>query len=244
MIKCEEIHQGGLVMIILTGDTHRDFERIFEFCEEYEITEGDIIVILGDAGINYYLDESDEHVKDKLAELPCQLFLVHGNHEERPYMIDTYEEREWHGGMVYMEDSYPNLIFAKDGEIYDFDGKKTMVIGGAYSIDKMIRLQGGAQWFDTEQPDEIIKGYVEKQLEKSDWKVDYVFSHTAPLKFEPIEEFIPGIDQAYIDKSTEEWLDSIEDRLKYDRWFLGHYHCNKYQGQITILFEEFEELPS
>jgi 3-oxoacid CoA-transferase subunit A len=44
-------------MIFLTGDTHRDFYRIFEFCEENELKEDDILIILGDAGINYYLNE-------------------------------------------------------------------------------------------------------------------------------------------------------------------------------------------
>lgn len=106
----------------------------------------------------------------------------------------------------------------------------------------MSRLQGGAPWFENEQPDENIQAYVERQLDKVNWMVDYVFTHTAPLKYEPREEFIPGINPLFVDKSTEEWLDSIEDRLQYERWFLGHYHCDKYIDQITILFEEYEEL--
>ena len=56
---------------------------------------------------------------------------------------------EWHGGLVYREEEYPNLVFAKDGEIYDIAGKKTIVIGGAYSVDKWYRRQqagnGGKQ---------------------------------------------------------------------------------------------------
>ena len=32
--------------VYLTGDTHRDFSRIFDFCEEYGTTEEDILVIL------------------------------------------------------------------------------------------------------------------------------------------------------------------------------------------------------
>lgn len=229
-------------MVIITGDTHREFERIFDFCEAYGTTNDDIVIILGDAGINYYLDESDYWLKEELSTLPCQLFLIHGNHEERPDLIGSYEEKEWHGGIVYVEAEYPNLIFAKDGEIYDFDGKRAVVIGGAYSIDKISRLKSGTPWFDTEQPNNMIQEYVERQLNKVNWKVDYVFTHTAPLKYEPREEFMPGINQLYVDKSTEKWLDSIEDRLQYEHWFLGHYHCDKHIGQITILFEEFEEL--
>lgn len=170
------------------------------------------------------------------------LFCIHGNHEERPYEIDTYEEIEWHGGIAYVESFYPNLIFAKDGEIYDFDGKKAMAIGGAYSIDKYYRLNNNLNWFETEQPDDTIMNFVESQLDEIDWKIDYIFSHTAPLKYEPTDVFIPGLKQENIDKTTEKWLDKIEDILDYDHWFLGHYHTDRCDGRVSIMFEEIEEL--
>ena len=115
-------------MIVLTGDTHREFERIFEFCEEYDLTRDDVLVILGDAGINYCLDESDEALKRELSRLEVTLLCVHGNHEERPSEILSYGEVEWHGGLVYAEPEYPNLLFAKDGEIYDLEGRTVMAL--------------------------------------------------------------------------------------------------------------------
>ena len=36
-----------------------------------------------------------------------------------------------------------------------------MPIGGAYSIDKYYRIRNGLPQFETEQPDEAIKEYVE-----------------------------------------------------------------------------------
>ncbi len=229
-------------MTILTGDTHGDFSRIADFCEEYGTTKDDVMVILGDAGINYFLNYRDENLKCELDELPITLFCVHGNHEERPFEIETYEEVEWHGGIVYVEEKHPDILFAKDGEVYDFDGKKVIVIGGAYSVDKYYRLRNGMQWFDTEQPDEFIKKQVESKLDKVGWKVDCVFSHTTPLKYEPREVFLAAIDQSTVDKSTEEWLDDIEDRLDYDVWYCGHYHTEKHVDRIRIMFEDYEEL--
>ena len=35
-------------------------------------------------------------------------------------------------GKVFIEEEYPNLIFAKDGEIYNINNKSFLVIGGAY----------------------------------------------------------------------------------------------------------------
>ena len=229
-------------MVVLTGDTHRDFGRIFDFCEEYGVTKEDVLVILGDAGINYYLDDSDDLLKQELSQLDITLLCVHGNHEERPFEIDTYTEREWRGGLVYVEPEFPSLLFAKDGEIYRFGSKTAVVIGGAYSVDKYSRLLAGAPWFPGEQPDETIRSYVEAQLAQAGWRVDYVFSHAAPLQYEPRHAFLPGINQALVDKSTEIWLDSIERRLHYKRWFCGHYHIDDQVGPVRILQDDFLEL--
>ncbi len=107
--------------IYITGDTHRDFSRIYNFCEREETTRDDIMIILGDSGINYYLMGMDNILKSELELMPITLFCIHGNHEERPFNIPSYEEQQWHGGTVYVEPKYPSLIFAKDGEIYDFN---------------------------------------------------------------------------------------------------------------------------
>ncbi len=229
-------------MVILTGDTHRDFDRIFDFCAEYETTRDDVLVILGDACINYFLDDTDYNLKWELAHLEVTLLCVHGNHEERPFLIDGYEEKAWRGGIVYWEREFPNLLFAKDGEIYDLEGKRALVIGGAYSVDKRWRLASGEPWFPSEQPSEEIMDDVERALDRVHWRVDVVLSHTAPLKYEPVEEFLPTIDQSLVDKTTERWLDAIEARLDYGHWYLGHYHCERREAKVSILFEEFVEL--
>lgn len=72
--------------------------------------------------------------------------MVHWNHEARPYEIPSYREGEWHSGHVYYEEEYPDLLFAKDGEIYDFDGKRGIVIGGAYSVDDTIKELGADEY--------------------------------------------------------------------------------------------------
>lgn len=142
--------------------------------------------------------------------------------------------------MVYYEEEYPDLLFAKDGEVFDLDGKKAIVMGGAYSVDKMIRLMYGYGWWPDEQPSEEIKRDVERKLDELGWKVDVVLSHTTPLKYEPVEVFLKGIDQSKVDKSTEEWLDGIEDKLDYGKWYCGHYHTEKKIDRVEIMFENFD----
>lgn len=156
----------------------------------------------------------------------------------RPEDAGCYELIDWHGGKVWRQPEFPNLIFAKDGEIYDLDGKKVIVLGGAYSVDKYYRLAHDYQWFPNEQPSAEIKKFAEEQLAKVNWKVDTVFSHTCPYKYRPIEAMIHGIDQSTIDTTTEEWLDLIEDKLDYKKWYCGHWHINKRIDKMEFLFHD------
>lgn len=229
--------------VFLTGDTHCAFRRIEEFCRDHNTAKEDIMIILGDSGINYYADLRDVRKKQFLAELPITLFCVHGNHEQRASLLPGYQEQEWNGGKVFVEKEYPNILFAKDGEIYDIGGMRTIVIGGAYSVDRNLRLAYGWEWYVSEQPDEEIKKYVEEKLEESEWKVDVVLTHTVPLKYQPTEVFLKGINQAYVDISTEEWLDQIENKLKYQYWYCGHFHTSKKVDRLQILFEDYEDFP-
>lgn len=223
-------------MIFTTGDTHGDFSRLFLFCQHQATSENDIMIILGDAGFNFCGDERDRKWKQMVSKLPITVFSIHGNHEMRPATIPTYHTAEWHGGQVYVEDEFPNLLFGIDGEIYDLDGAQTIVIGGAYSVDKPYRLARGLGWWPDEQPSEEIRQKVENALAARNWKIDVVLSHTTPLKYEPREVFLSGIDQSTVDKSTEIWLDSIEDRLTYKRWYAGHYHTEKKIDRLTLQF--------
>lgn len=228
-------------MYYITGDTHREFEKVYELCENNDTTVDDVLIILGDVGINYYCDQKDIALKNELSQLPITLFCIHGNHEERPFNLD-YEEKEWNEGVVYYEEQYPNLLFAKDGEIYNIDGNKCIVIGGAYSVDKYYRLVYGIEWFEDEQPSDEIKDYVEKKLDEADWTVDFVFSHTVPYGYRPTWAFIPGLEQRKVDNSTEEWLQKIEKKLSYKEWFAGHFHVDSTEGPITLMFDEISEL--
>lgn len=235
-------------MIYITGDTHRDFYRIKEFCRRINTCKDDIIIILGDAGINYELGTSDKQLKNKLKQLPITLFCIHGNHEERPYLIKDdndyplYKEKKMFNGVVYVEDDYPNIIFGKDGEYYSIGEHNFFVIGGAYSIDKYYRLAHGYKWFKSEQPSEEIKKDVEIKLAKLQYKVDIVLSHTAPLKYEPVEFFLSNVNESNIDKSTEIWLDQIESKLEYNHWYFGHYHNYKRIDKMELLFQTIKSV--
>lgn len=228
-------------MIYITGDIHGDLRRISDFAYKYETSKEDTMIILGDVGFNYFRNYLDVQHKTCAESIPLTFFCIHGNHEMRPQTIGAYLEKEFGGGKVLYEEAYPSLLFAVDGEIYNIGGKRALVIGGAYSVDKEYRLQRGFHWFSDEQPSHRTKVITEANLGLSDWSVDVVLSHTCPLKYEPVEVFLPFIDQSKVDKSTEKWLDSIEQRLTYDKWYCGHYHTEKIIDKLEFMYESIKE---
>ena len=228
--------------VFLTGDTHGRFERIVDFCEQNQLSNVDILIILGDVGLNYYGVHRDNYRKDMLAGLPCTFFCLHGNHEMRPAGVSGYHKEQFRGGQVWVKDQYPNIVFPIDGEIFHLAGRDCIVIGGAYSVDKYYRLARGWNWWPDEQPSQEVKNTVERVLAVREWKIDIVLSHTCPARYEPIEVFLAAIDQSSVDKSTEEWLGHIESQLHYSGWFCGHYHTDKTIDRIRFMFEDFVEL--
>ena len=56
-------------MFYITGDTHRDFKRIKLFCKENKTTKEDVIIILGDVGVNFFGGIKDWSVKHSLNKL-------------------------------------------------------------------------------------------------------------------------------------------------------------------------------
>lgn len=153
-------------MVYITGDIHGSLEPIYDLFERFSPSENDIVVILGDVGVNYTGTLQDLGIKRAMNKLGSTFFCIHGNHENRPQNIASYKGKEWHGGRVMFEDDFPNILFPIDGDIFDLEGKKCIVIGGAYSVDKFYRLSRGMKWWPDEQPSPAIKEYVEQQLKR------------------------------------------------------------------------------
>lgn len=57
-------------MIYITGDKHGDFSEVYAFCCKNKTTRDDLMIVLGDAGINYYANEQDIYLKNSLLQYP------------------------------------------------------------------------------------------------------------------------------------------------------------------------------
>lgn len=243
----------------ITGDKHRDFENVKRFCSQLHTRRKDVLIILGDAGFNYYEDTRDDKLKKEVSNLNVTLFCLHGNKENRPQNVGTYGIRSFCGGKVYYEPRYPNIFFAMDGEIYTFEGKKYMVVGGAHSVDKIRCLEEGLPFWEDEMPDDAVKGRVEAKLAEENNKIYGMMTHTCPVSYLPTEMFMSTRQKAEmkrkprsaklkrhfkpdIDRTTEEWLGKVEQQLDYVVWYCGHYHIDKQIEKVCMMRHEIRPL--
>ena len=213
------------------------------WCKLHNTTTDDVMIILGDAGINYYGKKRDWKLKKELSQTPITFVCVHGNHEMRPATVEGYK-KIYHPEFKcfgWIEEEYPNIFFPEDGVIF-FNDTVNLILGGAYSVDKDYRLERGWNWFPDEQMSEDTKNKI-RHITDYTKSFDYIFSHTAPLKYEPSYLFLPQIDQSKVDKSMEKFLDEIEEKVQYNHWWFGHYHDDNNIGErVTILYQTIEQL--
>ena len=210
---------------VVTGDTHGDMRRFKKY--PYERDGNTAVIILGDAGVNYYLSLRDRKAKHELQDSGYIYYLVRGNHEARPEEVADIELTNdlSVGNEVYVEPEFPAIRYLKDGGIYNFNGHKTLVIGGAYSVDKWYRLSRNLIWHKNEQLTGEEKEKIYEEVKGQDF--DFVFTHTCPYSWIPTDLFIPGINQDTVDNSTELWLDDIKEAINYKVWLFGHYHADR-----------------
>lgn len=227
--------------IYIIGDIHGDYRPIKNIIDTVK-TDINTIILLGDAGLNYFFNYQDINTKRKINKYGINIFIVRGNHEERPSICMENNPNQWHiekywNNLVYIENDFPFIKYALDlpakYEIPTAQGEsiKTLVLPGAYSVDKYYRIANNWNWFPQEQCDEKEMGHGVALAKKSNtW--DLVLSHTCPIIYEPTDLFLSTIDQSTVDKTTERWLGHIEYNLDYKLWCWGHYHANRIYPQI------------
>lgn len=229
---------------LITGDCHAQFERFKYIPQEYK-PEETAIIILGDAGINWHCDDKDTPNKIFLSNLGYTYYCVKGNHEQEPGLVPGLELfiDKTVDNFVYADPTYPNIKFLLNGVDYTLmDNQSMIALGGAYSVDKEWRLLNGHKWFSMEQIDKPGQDLIADLIKGNHY--NYVFSHTCPYSWRPVDKFIPFIDQSEVDNRTELWLEAIKESITYDYWFMGHHHISRIlnENKAYFLYENIIDL--
>lgn len=241
--------------IYVIADIHGSYKPIRDFYAYLNSSsnrntkpdESDVLIIAGDAGLNYFFNYRDINLKKQLGKYKFTYFVIRGNHEERPSICaeknpDKWEYNSFFGNYVWVEKEYPYIKYAMDyPEYYNIDGKDTFVYPGAYSVDKMYRIQNRYGWFPQEQLNEEEMNIGRKLLDNYG-SCDLVLSHTCPIMYEPTDLFLDVVNQSFVDKTMERYLGEIEFNLNYRLWIFGHYHqsriypTNGYSQQMLMCY--------
>ncbi len=246
-------------MIYITGDYHSDFTRFSmdNFPIQTEMTKDDYVIICGDFGGVWTFENESEQEKyglDWLNKKNFTTLFVDGNHENFTRLYN-YPEKKWHGGKVHkIRDSVLHLM---RGEIFEIDNKKIFAFGGASSHDIQdgilnlneeekiynIRKRGAYfrirnfSWWDLELPtnEEMENGI--KNLEKVNYKVDYIISHCCPTSIQTL------LNLFYKKDTLTDYLQKISEKCEFKKWYFGHYHdYRQVNSQFTLLYENIVPL--
>lgn len=222
-------------MIYVTGDLHgpAGLERLECWSEG---REGDFLIVAGDFGYpwDYSEIECDEIVW--LESLPCKVLFVDGNHERFGHWEDRPAE-SWCGGMVQrLRDRSPIMRLMRS-EVYNIDGVRIFTLGGATSIDRAYRIPH-VNWWPQEVPTERNFEEARANLGAVGWNVDYVVTHTCPRNLMARTLYpsmpIPGLP----DERLTRFLDEVDWRLDYKRWYYGHFHKDMDVDEKHVLLFE------
>jgi len=200
-------------MIYVTGDTHGEYGRLIEFNKT--LKSGDYIIVCGDWGYIFLNNESENKLLDDVAEKPWTMLFVDGNHENHP-AINLYPQEIWNGGKIHR--IRKNIIHLCRGQVFEVENKKFFTFGGAYSIDKALRIEGYSWWKD-EMPTDADFVEANKNLDAHNREVDYIITHTAPE--ETMNIFHP--DHIH-EKPLNNFLEYVRESVKYKHWYMGHLH--------------------
>lgn len=225
-------------MIYLTGDTHGDVDGSKLWLRDFE--KDDVVIVLGDFGFIWRnkrcgLLRDLENLNEVVNCMGCTLLWLDGNHENFD-QINTFPVVDLYGGKAHK--IFDNCYHLMRGEVYNIEGKSFLTIGGAYSIDRPYRTEGESWWAQ----EEITKEDIEKSLRVKE--VDYILSHCAPMNMTKlIELHIPYFNPYYYNPYiSEKFLQVVMDKVKYKKWFCGHYHIDKDFGDFCVLYNTFYNL--
>ena len=246
-------------MVYVTGDTHAEFSRFNtrNFPDQKEMTKDDIVIVCGDFGGIWHDCAEERYWLDWLNNKPFTLVYVDGNHEGfTRYYEDEFPVVDFHGGKAHQ--IRDNIYHLMRGYIFDFEGKSFFAMGGASSHDiwdglldpddfpsheafmstyrawnrqgKVFRVNK-ISWWKEEIPsdEELDRGY--QNLIEHNFEVDFVISHCLPQE---IAFQVGGRDS---DKLTLYFQKLLQDGLKFNHWYAGHYHKERrIMGVYDVLY--------
>jgi hypothetical protein len=136
------------------------------------------------------------------------------------------------------------------GHMYEIQGQKVFVYGGASSIDKGWRVDPmytqmyGKLWWKEEVPSREVFEYARNTLKENNWTFDLFISHTCR----------PGLKRNVLQTYKADFHDPVEDMIKkleteieehngsWTASYFGHFHTDVDYGKYHCLYKRVVEI--
>jgi predicted phosphodiesterase len=239
------------------------------FPEQKELTCDDIIIIMGDFGVIWSsdADKEEKYDLDILENKKYTIAFIDGNHENFD-RLNSFPVIDWHGGNVHqirsnvfhlmrgqiydiegktffafggasshdikgcatpkeLEADYTAGILRRDDP--DFEEKKQF----CRKNELIYRIEGESWWRqEIASEEEMEEG--RRNLLANNNEVDYIITHCCATS---TQEVI-GRASDKPDRQTE-YLESIKQTVRFNKWFFGHYHDNRNMNdKETLVYNE------
>ena len=234
-------------MLYVTGDTHGmiDIEHVVNWEKTTKLSKDDYLIIAGDVCVPpFHGIHPDRNAQNILDKLKCKVLFIDGNHENFED-LNKYEVTEWNGGKVHIISD--NITHLMRGQIYEIEGKTIFTMGGAVSPDRNRRIYG-LTWFSEE--DVSMKDTEEalNNLEKYNYKVDYIITHTIGAEYIYRKLKGKGVatpDNMWFHGSIDNFLDYLLEKVEFRTWYFGHYHMDRSfrKPHIEALYKRVLKIP-
>lgn len=234
--------------IYITGDTHGGLNGKKLYSDNFpnynECTKDDYLIVLGDWGYLYKYNPSNIEIDDEFKHIENEhmrkqlvvernkmnstftnrkftTLVIYGNHENYDRIKNFPIIEKFEGKVRQINDSIFELM---RGEIYNINGYKIFVFGGARSIDRYTSCrQEGINWWKEEECSYEEEYKALDKLKKHNNKIDFILSHTCSKS--TLDE-LARVFNIYIEDydNQNKFLEEVKNTIDYSLHCFGHIH--------------------
>lgn len=208
--------------LAIAGDWHANTDYGIQAIIHARRRHAEVIVQLGDFGFTFK-DRYLNGLERALEAHDLVLGFVEGNHEDFDWLLAHPVAPD---GLRYLRE---RVVHLPRGFRWTWGNTRCLAVGGAYSIDKFLRIPGRTWW-----PQEVISDEDVAAIAAAG-TADVMFCHDCPSGIH-----VPGIERdrwGYPDdalatsEQNRQRLRDIVDQVRPKRLWHGHFH-HRYQAQL------------
>ena len=223
---------------IYGGDIHGEFKTLIYELKRLKITDA-LVIILGDISLGFYKPgyyiQMFNYMQKQLEKINNTIVFFRGNHDN-----PLFFEKDMIGK------TYDNILIASDYTIIEQNNNKSLIVGGAISIDRSIRKKDKTYWIneDIKYNDDLFNSIKNENITT-------ILTHTSPIHVWPstkdsLSYWLKYDNNLSVDEynSRNKLQQLLNNLLKNNNnitnWYYGHFHKNNLDIYKNIKFRCIE----